>query len=192
MRWLVDTSAWARRDIPEIAEQIAAILAEDPRSELALSGPVLLELLRGPQGAAVAAERRDLESAMVRVALDEQIVTAAADAMVRLAEHAPDAHRLPVADLLTAALADRHRCGIIHVDAHFGALARHSGLTFEHRQLHLPPVTPDRDHPAARQRQLRRDLAQLLHRLPAEDAERLLERSIAEARQAAGADSASR
>ncbi|HWT92295.1 MAG TPA: hypothetical protein VN238_04815 [Solirubrobacteraceae bacterium] len=40
MRWLVDTSAWARRGLPGIADQLEAILDEDDDSELVLSPAV--------------------------------------------------------------------------------------------------------------------------------------------------------
>lgn len=185
VRWIVDTSAWAGRGVPGIADQIEAILDEEHDSELVLSGVVLLELLRGPLGAGVVAERARLQAAMATLPLDDGVVRGAADAMERLAAHEPDAHRLPVADLLTAALADRHGCGVIHADGDFETLGRHSGLAFEDRKLELPPTTAVEHGTAARQRALKRELARCLHQLPVEDAEALLERAIAEARELA-------
>jgi predicted nucleic acid-binding protein len=48
VRWIADTSAWARRGIPAVADQLAALLDEHPANELVLTGPVLMELLREP------------------------------------------------------------------------------------------------------------------------------------------------
>jgi predicted nucleic acid-binding protein len=181
MRWIVDTSAWARRGIPEIAAQINAILDEDPTHELVLTGPILIEILREPQGTTVAETRADLEAGMTILPVTPATQAPALDALVRLADHHPDAHRLPVTDLLTAAMADHHGCGIIHVDGDFELLAKHSGLTFEHRRLGLPSPLQQVPSPATRQRELRRQLARQLHELPVADAERLLERFLVDA-----------
>lgn len=181
MRWLVDTSAWARRALPGIAEQLDAILDEDPEAELVLSPAVLLELMRGPQGEAVAHERHELEGSLQVLEADARTFALAADAMERLAEHASEAHRLPIPDLVTAALAHQHGCGVVHVDGDFDLLAAHGGLSFEARGLELPPGD-DAPNPAARQRQLKRELAQLLHQMTIADAEAFLETTVEQAR----------
>lgn len=182
MRWLVDTSAWARRALPGIAEQLDAILDEDPEAELVLSPAVLLELMRGPQGEAVAHERHELEGSLQVLEADARTFALAADAMERLAEHAPEAHRLPIPDLLTAALAHQHGCGVVHVDGDFALLAAESGLSFEARGLELPPDDGDAPNPALRQRALKRELAQLLHQMTISDAEAFLETAVEQAR----------
>jgi predicted nucleic acid-binding protein len=87
VRWIVDTSAWSRRGIPDIAEQINAILDEDPANELVLTGPVLIEILREPQGEAVAAARAGLEGAMTVLAVTPAAQAAAVDALVVLAAY---------------------------------------------------------------------------------------------------------
>ncbi|HWT92296.1 MAG TPA: hypothetical protein VN238_04820 [Solirubrobacteraceae bacterium] len=101
--------------------------------------------MRGPQGTAVAAERHDLEGSLQLVEADARTFALAGDAMERLAEHAAEAHRLPVPDLVTAALAHQHGCGVVHVEGHFDLLAAHGGLAFEVRRLELQAdaVAPD-------------------------------------------------
>jgi predicted nucleic acid-binding protein len=180
--WLADTSAWARRAVPEIAAQLDAILDEDPANEFALTGPVLIELLREPHGHAVASARAEHEAALSVLSITKAVQDAALDAMTALAAHSPDGHRLPIADLLTAASAHHYGCGIVHIDGDFEALAaEHSGLRFQHRRLRLPDNPALAADPAARQRALRKALNQRLHALPIADAERLLEQFIADA-----------
>ncbi len=82
MRWLIDTSAWARRDTMAVGEQLAALLDEEEGSEFVLSPTVLLELLRGPQGDQVSERRRSLTEAMEVVAADKSTWSIAADAMI--------------------------------------------------------------------------------------------------------------
>ncbi|MEI6446702.1 MAG: PIN domain-containing protein [Actinomycetes bacterium] len=138
MRWIVDTSAWARRDKPAVRDQIKSILEESDESRLVLAPTVMLELLRGPQGDAVAAERSRLLDHMELLSADTETFALAADAMERMAEWAPEGHRVATADLLTAALAHQHRGGVIHIDRDFLELAERSGLTFEERMLAAP------------------------------------------------------
>jgi predicted nucleic acid-binding protein len=122
---------------------------------------------------------------MTLLAADAQTFELAADAMERLAMHQPEAHRLPLADLLTAALAHQHGCGVVHFDGDYEAISEHGGLNFKSRQI---TVTGEGggEHPVAgRQRALKADLAQLLHHMPVEQAEKFLERVVEEARAAA-------
>jgi predicted nucleic acid-binding protein len=183
VRWVVDTSAWARRDNPAVRQQLNALL--DEGGELVLSPAVLLELLRGPQGQQVAEERESLTAAMTTLAADAQTFEIAAGAMERLALHAPEAHRLSVADLVTAALAHQHECGVAHVDGDYEQIAEHAGLTYKHRRLALNAEGGEQHPMAGRQRALKKELAQLLHQLSTRDAEALLERVVQEAREAA-------
>lgn len=180
--WLIDTSAWARRDVTAVKEQLGELLSED--DELALSPPVLLELLRGPQGEEVARERALLTGMMITLPADEETFRLATWAMEHLAAHAPEGHRLPVTDLVTAALAHRHRCGVVHCDGDYEQIAEHGGLSFPHRKIEIPD-TPTGAHPdAGGQRALKKELGQLLHRMPASQAEVFLERVVGEARAA--------
>lgn len=183
MRWVVDTSAWARRDNPAVRQQLNALL--DGGGELVLSPAVLLELLRGPQGEQVAEERESLTAAMTTLAADAKTFELATGAMERLALHAPEAHRRSVTDLVTAALAHQHDCGVAHVDGDYEQIAEHAGLTYQHRRLTLGAGGPEQHPIAVRQRALKRELAQLLHQLPTKDSEALLERVLHQAREAA-------
>lgn len=181
LRWIVDTSAWARRAKPAVRDQIKSILEESDDSRLVMAPTVMLELLRGPQGDAVAAERSRLLDHMELLAADTETFALAADAMERMAAWAPEGHRIAIADLITAALAHQHRCGVIHCDRDFLELAEHSGLAFEQRML-ASPESGESNATARPQRQLRAELAQLLHRMPVDSAEAFLTDAIERAR----------
>lgn len=190
MRWVVDTSVWSRRDLPEINEQLKEVLGEAPDSELVLSPAVLLELMRGPKKKAVAAERKALTDSMTVLAVDAATFELAADAMESLATYRAEAHRLPIPDLITAALAHQHGCGVLHIDDDFSLISEHSSRNFEQRELAQAPPDGDdaKPHPAKVQRQLKDELAQLLHQMPVSDAESFLQRVVEEARAETGGD----
>lgn len=103
--------------------------------------------------------------------------------MERLAAAGAEAHRKPIADLLNAAFAHQHELGVVHCDNDFDDLQAKAGLEFSVRHLPVEPVEDDPHDTAAKQRALRRELAQLLHRARAEKAEELLERAVVEARE---------
>lgn len=143
--------------------------------ELALSLPVLLEILRGPQGDAVTAEKKALLSALVVPPMNHEITEIASKIMVSLAKHSPIAHRLPVSDLLTAAQAQQLRAGILHADHDYEQIAQNGGVDVPTR--HCQVDDGDASPPRARhQRELKREIAQLLHRLPVDRAEAVLAR----------------
>jgi hypothetical protein len=106
--------------------------------------------------------------------------------METLADHGPTSHRLPVPDLISAALAHQHGCGVIHYDEHFDLMAEHSGLDFKALRIQLVDAGDDggggQASPGARQRELKTDFAQLLHQMPSDEAERFLEDVVEEAR----------
>lgn len=182
MRWLVDTSAWSRRDLPEVQEQLAALVADG--GELVLSPAVLLELLRGPQHEEVAKERATLTTAMKTIPTDERTFELAADAMEQLALHEAEAHRLPVADLVTAALAHQHDCGVLHCDGDYEEIAEYGGLAFERHQITVLPAKAGTPAVAGKQRALKKELAQLMHQMEVADAEEFLGRVVEQARDA--------
>ncbi|HVE68103.1 MAG TPA: PIN domain-containing protein [Solirubrobacteraceae bacterium] len=177
-RWLVDTSAWSRRDVPEVAGELKAILDAD--GELVLSPPVLLELLRGPQGERVAEERAALVNAMEVLSVDDETFRLAADVMETLACYDAEGHRLPVTDLITAALAHQAGCGVVHCDGDYEQIAEHGNLNFEHHRIAIP--TARGEHPVAgRQRALKRELFQVVHQMEVADAEAFLEKAVDDA-----------
>jgi predicted nucleic acid-binding protein len=181
-RFLVDTSALARAGRPDVREQLRALLAED--GELVLSAPVVIELLRVPVGAAVGARRAELLATYAVLVPDTETFTLAYAAMERLAAHAPTAHRLPLSDLVTAALAAQHRCAVVHVDRDFALLAEHGGLDFEALRLRLEAPPSVGDELVHAQRTLRRELHEALHLLPMRAAVAELERAVVAARAA--------
>ncbi|RYG67810.1 PIN domain-containing protein, partial [bacterium] len=177
VRWIVDTSAWARRDLPGVANQLEALLDEDESAHFVMSPAVLLELLHGPQREDVGSLRRAFESEFEVLETDAQTFVLAADAVEALSALGPEAHRLPIPDLVTAALAHQYGCGVVHVDGDFSVLAQHSGLTFSEHRIELPVTTgePGDEHPAADLRAMVKEMRQLLHRRPLPDAEAFVE-----------------
>lgn len=163
--------------------QLRELLA-DEADELVLSPAVELEILREPQHAAVAQRREELERAMDVLEATPETFSLAADAMERLAAYEANAHRRPVVDLVTAALAHQHHCGIIHHDGDYEIIAEKGGLA-----VSLFRITLDEEaaagavHPARRQRQLRTELAGLIHQLPVAEAEELLDAIVRQARE---------
>lgn len=148
MPLLIDTSAWSRRNAPEVRDQLERLIADD--GPLVLSPSVLLELLRAPQGKEVAEERARLNELLEVVAADAATFELAADAMERLALYQPEAHRLPLADLVTAALADQHGYDVVHCDGDFECIAEHTDLDFGHHQIEVPATSTEQAREAAR------------------------------------------
>lgn len=193
MRWIVDTSAWSRRHRPDVKKQLEELLA-DEEDEMVLSPAVELEILREPQWGAMAERRRELEGAMDVLEATAETFSLAADAMEALAKHEAQAHRRPVSDLITAALAHQHGCGIVHLDGDFELIAEHSGLEFEVFRIEFTEDDAGGGpaaHPAKKQRRLKNELAQLVHRMPIDEAGRFLEDVVEKARERVEADAAS-
>lgn len=179
MRWIVDTSAWSRRGQQEVRDQLRAVVQAG--DQLAFSPPALIEVLRGPQGADVAAQRAKLAGDIPVLAFSANGFDLAIDSMEVLAEHSPEGHRVPVADLLTAVIAHEHGAGVLHCDGHFKLLSEHAGLAFPETSLKFETGGVP-FHPAARQRELRNEIKQELHRLPFDQAEKLLQEWLAQVR----------
>ena len=178
MTWILDTSAFARRDVPAVAALLAELLEHD---ELALAPAVLLELLRGPQRSDVAAFRAELETSFRVLEAGPEVFALVASAMVELAATGPRAHRLPIADLHTAALAHLAGAGVLHLDGDYPAIAETTSLDFAHRAVctHEDLGSATGPHPAAaRQRELRAQLNQLLHAMPVVEAEAFLKDAV--------------
>ncbi len=162
----------------------------DEEVEIVLSPQVLLELLRGPQGEAVAEENRRLQSSFRVLTTDEETYRLAAAAMEQMALASPEAHRLPITDLVTSALAHQHDAGVLHCDGDYDAIAADGGLRFAVRRICEPEDLASAAHPiAADQRALKRQLFQLLHQRPVTDAETFLRQTVDELRRQVEADS---
>lgn len=184
MRWLLDTSVWARRHQPGVAREIERLY--DEGAEFVLSASALLEILRAPQGAAVRTERERILSAVEILSENSQTVGFATDAMVDLAAGAPTGHRRSVTELLTAALAHQHGVGVLHADADYTLISEGSGLDFAQRRCVVDDAESP-DSPGASQRQLKKEMSQLLHQLPVEESEALLRQFVDELKSAVGA-----
>lgn len=102
--------------------------------DLALSPPVLLELLRKPQGEGVGAEWQTLLSVMTIPPMDQRTTDIAAEIMVSMAKRSPTAHHVPVTDLLTAALACQLGAGVVHADHDYEQIAEHGGIDLPTRR----------------------------------------------------------
>jgi len=179
MIWILDTSAWARRDVPAVRRALDEMMG-DEGIEFVLSPAVLLELLRGPQGGAVAQEHRLLRESFRILAADAETFRLAAEAMEQMALVAPEAHRIPITDLVTAALAHQHGGGVLHFDGDYDTIAANSALHLETRLVcRAEDLSSTDEHPiAGAQRALKRELFQLLHHRSVADAEAFLRQAV--------------
>ena len=127
IRALIDSSAWirARRSPPEVARRVSTAARD---GHLALCEPVRLELLRGARSGLEAVELDAALGTMVTLPADEVVWRLARRTLVQLAHLPGDRHRGPsVADILVAAIAERHEVAVLHDDAHFELIAEVTG-----------------------------------------------------------------
>jgi len=126
---LIDNSAFARLQHPQLSAERATEIADLlERRRLAVCLPFLLEAgysaRDGGDHAALLGALRHLEHL--------PITSAAAD--LALLAHAELArvgrHRVKPPDVIIAALAHAHSCGVLHYDHHYDVIARRSGLSF--------------------------------------------------------------
>jgi predicted nucleic acid-binding protein len=125
---LIDTSAQARVAQPLVAARVEPLLAA---GVLATCTVLDLECLRGARSPAqydeVHAERDLLYE---RLPLEQPVFTRAIEVQQRLAELGR--HRtVPVADLVIAAVAERHGLTLLHYDRDFDRIAAITGQTVE-------------------------------------------------------------
>jgi hypothetical protein len=88
-------------------------------------------LLEAGYSARTAADHRDLVDELLALpwaAIDDAVERRAVDAQRQLARTGH--HRLPPVDILLAALADRHRLGILHYDRDYDLIAARTDLRF--------------------------------------------------------------
>lgn len=122
--YLVDTSALARARRPEVARVLAGLVADRAAATCAT-----IDLEAGYSGrdhADVLAIDRYRREAYVVLPLDEVAATRAREVLILLA--GAGLHRAAgVVDLLTAAVAERHRAAVVHYDADFEHIASVTG-----------------------------------------------------------------
>jgi len=127
-RYLIDNSVWQRARHPSIAPLLTTGLDED---RLCAAGPLVAEALYSTRDAfELAALREELTRGLHYLESSEHTWSLAFDAMEAMAAHSPHFHRRPLPDYLVAALAHHHDVCVLHYDADFEALQKHSGLEF--------------------------------------------------------------
>jgi predicted nucleic acid-binding protein len=123
--YLADTSAWHRSR--ERARFWRSLLENE---ELAICGPVALELGYSARGANDFAALQDHLAALPVLPLDEHASAAASFTQSALVARAQ--HRGPTPmDLLIAAIARIHGAILLHYNHHFDAIARVTGQPME-------------------------------------------------------------
>lgn len=127
---LLDNSAWARLDQQSLAQARADEIATWLEAgRIAVCLPFLLE---AGYSARNARDHDELLGELLSLPLlhvDERVERRALDAQLQLARAGH--HRLPPVDLITAALADVHRVGILHYDNDYEIVAEKTDLRFE-------------------------------------------------------------
>jgi predicted nucleic acid-binding protein len=136
--WVVDTSAWARADHPDIAPKWKA--AAEAR-ELVACPVVTLELLYdAPDRERVHIVAVAL-SGLQQAPITRSVTDAAIGAIQEIAEKgAAGAHRVRVPDTLIAAAAAERGFGVLHYDHHFDTLA--TTLNFKSQWIAPPGSVP--------------------------------------------------
>ena len=127
---LLDNSAWARLNDPRLDEdRLDEVVAAVQRQLVHVSTPFALEAgysARDASGHKAMFERFDeMPFAPIDAEIERHAMTAQRDLARR------GHHRLPPTGLLIAALADRHRLGVLHYDADYDAILEHTDLRFD-------------------------------------------------------------
>jgi predicted nucleic acid-binding protein len=126
---LLDNSAWARFGDAALDDQRVSELAD--ALEAGRIGTCLPFLLEAGYSARNARDHDGLLSellALPHFPIDEAVERRALDAQRQLARVGH--HRLPPVDLLVAAVADRHRLGVLHYDLDYDLIAEKTDLDF--------------------------------------------------------------
>jgi len=131
---LLDNSAWARLGDAAVPEERAAQLAAAVEAgQVATCLPFLLEAGCSARNARDHEDLMDELLALPHFPIDELVERRAVDTQRELARVGH--HRLPPVDLLVAALADRHKLGILHYDRDYDLIAERTDLRFESEWL---------------------------------------------------------
>jgi predicted nucleic acid-binding protein len=126
---LLDNSAFVRLASPALAEWRAREIAD--ALEQRFVGVCLPFLLEAGYSARSATDHDELLHelmALPMLYIDTEVEQRAVDAQRQLARAGH--HRLPLVDLIIAALADRHRVGVLHYDRDYDTLATKTDLRF--------------------------------------------------------------
>jgi predicted nucleic acid-binding protein len=131
---LIDTSAWVRMWRDDLPDSRAEEIAEDfVGGRLAVCLPFLLETGYSAQTAGEHAVMLDEFAALPTFSIDAEVEHRAVAAQAQLARNGH--HRLPLTDVIIAAIADRHEIGVLHYDKDFDVLFERTGLDFHSEWL---------------------------------------------------------
>ena len=132
---LLDNSAWAR--LGAVRSARAAEIADALEAgRLATCLPFLLEAGYSARSARDHDQLLQELLALTHFTIDENVEQRALDAQRQLARVGH--HRLPPVDLLVAAIADRHRLGVLHYDRDYDLIAEKTDLDFDSVWLAAP------------------------------------------------------
>ncbi len=123
--YLADTSAWHRS--AAVFDRWSELVA---RAKVAMSPPVMLELLFSARSARDALALRNQLASLPQLPLDERAAPAALATQAALTERAHHGGPRPM-DLLIAAVAELNDAVLLHYDRHFDAIARVTGQPME-------------------------------------------------------------
>lgn len=126
---LIDNSAWARLGSRSLSdERLAEVADATEAGRLVACLPFLLEAGYSARGVADHDGLLDELLALPQVWIDQRTEDRSLSAQRQLVR--AGYHRLPPVDLLMAALADRHRLGILHYDADYDLIRSTTDLDF--------------------------------------------------------------
>jgi predicted nucleic acid-binding protein len=127
---LLDNSAWVRLADAALPAKRADEIADALESgRIAACLPFLLEAGYSARDAREHDELLVELRCLPRFHIDDAAEQRALDAQAQLARVGH--HRLPPVDLLVAALADRHRLGVLHYDHDYDLIAEKTDLAFD-------------------------------------------------------------
>jgi predicted nucleic acid-binding protein len=127
---LLDNSAWARLGDPNLSDVRAGEIADALEAgRVAICLPFLFEAGYSARNARDHGDLLDELLALPHFPIDEEVERRAIDAQRQLARIGH--HRLPPVDLLVAAIADRHRLGVLHYDHDYDLISEKTDLRLE-------------------------------------------------------------
>lgn len=126
---LLDNSAWVRLAVPALDDARAHEIAEAlEQRRIGVCLPFLLEAGYSARNASDHDELLRELTALPMLHIDAEVERRAVDAQHQLARAGH--HRLPPVDLILAALADRHRVGVLHYDRDYDIVTAKTDLRF--------------------------------------------------------------
>ena len=130
-RVLMDNSAWARLTVSAglSARRRGEVAASIEAGDVFTCLPFLLEAGYSARSGKDYAQIIDGLLALPGAEIDTEVERLAVDAQRQLARVGH--HRIPPVDVLLAAIAAHHGLGILHYDADYDLLARHTALDFD-------------------------------------------------------------